>query len=253
MDISFKDWHKFINRLSAINNKAADEMRAWINKNGGYDNIPTNEVIDYAYALATKYGEASSSLAALMYDNVAILSDAAVPSAIPAATASYEDVAKSIQGSAKFSSSSDYIAEVVGRLVKQAGADTTLQNALRDGAQFAWIPNGDTCMFCLTLASRGWQYASRDAIKNGHAEHIHSNCDCTYAVRFNEKTNVKGYHPEEYREIWDSAEGVNSKEKINYLRREAYANNKDHINEQKRMAYAERKRRIEDADEMKLN
>ena len=45
-----------------------------------------------------------------------------------------------------------------------------LKNALRDGAEFAWVPNGDTCAFCMTLASRGWQRASKRAIKNGHAE-----------------------------------------------------------------------------------
>lgn len=27
-----------------------------------------------------------------------------------------------------------------------------LKNALRDGAEFAWVSNGDTCAFCMTLA-----------------------------------------------------------------------------------------------------
>ncbi|MBR4692904.1 MAG: hypothetical protein IKP17_09110 [Oscillospiraceae bacterium] len=38
------------------------------------------------------------------------------------------------------------------------------------------MPSGDTCAFCITLASRGWQKAGREAIKGGHAEHIHNNC-----------------------------------------------------------------------------
>lgn len=241
MDIAFKDWHRYINRLSSINKKAADEMRKWINANGGYANIPTDKVIDYAYALATKYGEASATLSAIMYDNVAQLSGAVVPAAVPASTSTYGEVAKAIQGSAKFSENVDYLSEVVGRLVKQAGADTTLQNALRDGAQFAWIPSGDTCMFCLTLGSRGWQYASKKAVNNGHAEHIHSNCDCTYAVRFNNDTNIKGYDPDAYLKIYEDADGYTSKEKINAMRREAYALNKKKINAQKRIAYAKRK------------
>ena len=253
MEIAFNDWRKFKNRLSAINKKAADEMSAWINKRGGYDNIPRDEILNYAYGLATKYGEASATLSALMYDAVADLSKASLPAAIPADTATFGEVSKAIQGAAKFSKNTDYLAEVVGRLVKQAGADTTLQNALRDGAQFAWIPSGDTCMFCLTLASRGWQYASKDAIKNGHAEHIHSNCDCTYAVRFNENTNVGGYNPDEYLRLYESADGYTSKDKINDLRRRAYAINKDKINEQKRISYAERVRRLEDADELNVN
>ena len=82
----------------------------------------------------------------------------------------------------------------VSRLVKPAGADTTLKNAIRDGAEFAWIPHGDTCAFCLMLASRGWQKAGKRTLKNGHAEHIHANCDCEYAVRFNASTTVLYYN-----------------------------------------------------------
>ena len=53
-----------------------------------------------------------------------------------------------------------------------------LKNAVRDGAEWAWVPHGDTCPFCITLASNGWQKASRKVLKGGHAEHIHANCDC---------------------------------------------------------------------------
>ena len=132
----------------------------------------------------------------------------------------------------------------VGRLVKRAGADTTLKNAIRDGAEFAWVPSGDTCAFCITLASRGWRRASEKALKGGHAEHIHSNCDCTYAVRFDGKSGVKGYDPEKYLATYEGAEGDTPKEKINALRRENYAAHKEEINARKRAAYAERKERM---------
>ena len=128
-------------------------------------------------------------------------------------------------------------------MVKQAGADTTLRNALRDGAEFAWVPAGDTCAFCLTLASRGWQRASKKAVKGGHAEHIHSNCDCTYAIRFDGKGGVAGYDPDKYRAMYDAAEGDTPREKINAMRRENYAEHREEINAQKRAAYAERKER----------
>lgn len=104
-------------------------------------------------------------------------------------------------------------------MTKQVGADTTLKNALRDGAQFAWIPSGDTCAFCITLASRGWQNVSKKTLRNGHAEHIHAHCDCQYAVRFDKNSNVEGYDPDKYLDMYYSAEGKNPKEKINSLRR----------------------------------
>ena len=137
------------------------------------------------------------------------------------------------------------MSEAIGRLVKMAGVDTVMQNALRDGAEWAWIPRGDTCAFCLTLASRGWQRASAKAIKNGHAEHIHANCECTYAVRFRSDQNVQGYDPEEYRKLYYSADGNTPDEKINSMRRVQYKINRDKINAQKREAYAERKEREE--------
>ena len=89
----------------------------------------------------------------------------------------------------------------------QVGADTTLKNAERDGAQFAWVPHGDTCAFCIALASRGWQYKSKKAMRNGHAEHIHAHCDCEYAVRFDGKSTVAGYDPDKYLEEYYDANG----------------------------------------------
>ena len=111
-----------------------------------------------------------------------------------------------------------------------------LKNALRDGAEFAWVPNGDTCAFCMTLASRGWQRASKGAIKNGHAEHIHANCDCTYAIRFDPEVNVEGYDPDAYLKAYRDAGSD-----VNELRRIHYAENRERINAQKRAAYAARK------------
>lgn len=133
----------------------------------------------------------------------------------------YDEVAKSVNGAKK--QSEKLIPSAVGRKVKQVGADTTLKNAMRDGAQFAWIPSGDTCAFCLMLASRGWQYMSKKALKNGHAEHIHANCDCQYAVRFDGKSTVQGYDPDKYLEMYESADGETWEEKVNSMRRIAYA------------------------------
>lgn len=227
MEISLKDWVYFRDMLRRLSDKATEEMMKWVRTNGGYANIPRNDIVAYAYALATKYGEASASLAADMYDTVALLSKASVPEAIVAETAQIGDVGKAINGALKYSEDLEYVSSVVGRLVKQVSQDTTLQNALRDGAEFAWIPAGETCAFCLTLASRGWQSASKNAIKNGHAEHIHANCDCCYAIRFNESTNVAGYHPEEYLKMYQSADGRTPTERINAMRREAYAKDKE--------------------------
>ena len=229
MNISLEEWAKYRDMLAKLSQKAADEFRdaVW-NKSGafggvGLAKIPRDDLIRYAHALVTKYGEASSELACEMHDAIALASKAKVAAAIPAETADMAEVGKTINGVLKTIEDPEAVSAVVGKMVKQAGQDTTLQNALRDGAQFAWIPAGETCAFCLTLAANGWQYASKDAIKGGHAEHIHPNCDCAYAIRFDEKTEVEGYNPEEYKKMYYSAEGRTPKEKINSMRREFYA------------------------------
>lgn len=219
-----KAWDAYVGKLAALDDKAAGEMRTFVQRNGYGD---VNSLIDYAYGLATKYGEGAAALAAEMYDSMAELEGVSVKPAEPAYTADYHTVAKTVQGVSDNSYNADMLGNSVGRLVKRAGADTMLKNAQRDGAQFAWIPHGDTCAFCLTLASRGWQYMSKNALKNGHAEHIHSNCDCTYAIRFRETDEVPGYDPEKYKEMYDNAQGRTPKEKINSMRREMYKEQKD--------------------------
>lgn len=239
MTIPDSIWNRYIEGLKKIDKEAGRKMFAYLAKNEWFRNRRTMQAaIDYAFALATAYGEAATSLACEMYDAVAYASGFGAAPAMPADTATYEEVAIAMTGTR---SNPNLMANAVGRLVKMAGADTTLYNAMRDGAQFAWIPAGDTCAFCITLASRGWQNISKKALKNGHAEHIHANCDCTYAVRFSERDNVAGYNPEEYEGMYYAADGNTPKERINYLRRDAYAKNKEKINAQKRSAYAKSK------------
>lgn len=230
MNISEKAWSEYVARLARLNQKAGQLMADYIAAHGTGD---TDALIAYAHALVTKYGEGSAELACQMYDALAAAAKAGVPAAEPAQTAAYSEVARMVQAT---KASLPQIQQGVSRLVKRAGADTTLKNALRDGAEFAWVPQGDTCAFCLTLASRGWQKASQAAIKGGHAEHIHANCDCEYAIRFDGASTVAGYDPEKYlKQYRDAGSDVNA------LRRVNYARNRERINAQKRAAYAARK------------
>ncbi len=182
------------------------------------------EFIYAAFNLSTKYGEAAAAIACEMYDAVGIASGMTLPAAEPAATATYNEVAKAVQGTMK-TGNAQTIAGSVSRLVKMAGVDTTMQNAIRDGAEWAWIPRGETCAFCIALASRGWQRASKKVLKGGHAEHIHANCDCTFAIRHDSSSNVAGYEPDKYLDMYNSTRGTPT-EKINAMRRAAYAEHK---------------------------
>lgn len=240
MQISAKTWNEYVTRLSRLNQKAGQLMREYIDAHGTAN---TDDLVAYAYGLVTKYGEGSAELACQMYEALAEAQGVYVPAAEPAETASYGEVARMV--SATKDQNPANLPNGVSRLVKRAGADTTLKNAVRDGAEWAWIPHGDTCPFCITLASNGWQKASQKLLKGGHAEHIHANCDCEFAVRFRSDTTVAGYDPEKYfRQYREAGSDVNAMRRIDYAAR------KDAINAQKRAAYAARK---EQAVLQKLN
>lgn len=231
MQITEKAWVEYITKMSQISQKAADLMQSWVQKNGLEND---KALLEYAYALSQHYGQAIGALSCQMYEATAAAQGVIVPTAEVADLPDYGEVAKAIKGTKR--QSPNNIPGTLARLVKQVGADTTLKNAERDGAQFAWVPHGDTCAFCITLASRGWQYRSKKALRNGHAEHIHAHCDCEYAVRFDGKSTVSGYDPDKYLEEYYDANGD-----INEMRRKRYAQNKDVINARKRELYASKK------------
>ena len=239
MQITAKTWNEYITRLSRLNQKAGQLMRQYIDTHGTGD---ADALITYAAALVTKYGEGSAELACQMYDALAEAANAGVPAAEPAEPADYGEVARMVNATKNQNPAN--LPNGVSRLVKRTGADTTLKNAVRDGAEWAWVPHGDTCPFCITLASNGWQKASSKVLKGGHAEHIHANCDCEFAIRFDHSTTVAGYDPEKYLKQYRDAGGD-----INKLRRVNYAANKERINAQKRAAYAERQKYLISAAE----
>ena len=51
MTISAQDWTRFTDRLAAVSNRAALELRRWVNAQGGLLNIERQRLIDYAFAL----------------------------------------------------------------------------------------------------------------------------------------------------------------------------------------------------------
>lgn len=262
MTISKESWVNYIDSLRKVNDKAANLMLEFMDlhrdADGLWNSIEARQaIIEYAYGISGKYGEAAAELTCEMYDTVGALSDVIIPAAVPAEVPTYADIAKAVNGVLKQTVDATMVASAVARQVKMVSVDTAMKNALRDGAQWAWIPHGDTCAFCLALAANGWQNASKKALKHGHAQHIHANCDCTYAVRFDTNTEVEGYNSDDYMEDFQKAlddqgidENVESlhyqqmnSEALNALRRENYARNSERINAQKRSAYEKRKER----------
>lgn len=234
MQITSTEWLDYVTRLSQINQKASELLNDYIQLHGTEDMYP---IIEYAYALVNRYGGASSELACQMYDQLAKLQNANVIGAVPADLPEMSDVARAINGT---KDKLNGPADAIGRLVKKSASDTMLQNAKRDGAEYAWINHGDSCVYCKYLSSFGWLHAN---LKNGnhYLGHIHNNCDCEFAVRFDGKSTVEGYDPEKFREEIENAKGDTIEEKLNSMRRKKYDEIKDDRNARRRALYAKNK------------
>ena len=64
--------------MSQISQKAADMLEAWISKHGTDDK---QALIDYAYSLTGRYGQAAGALACQMYEATAAAQGAVVQTA----------------------------------------------------------------------------------------------------------------------------------------------------------------------------
>lgn len=244
MEITTAQWNRYIGILRKLDDYAYDAFLSKMqdchllddfgNIVADIDDWGRKQLINSAYTIAAQSSEATAAVSAEMYSLMAEMQGKVIDVPELEPIPSIEDVAKTVNGVLKTSHNSNEMSSAVARLVKRTGVRTTRRNARRDRAEFAWIPSGDSCAFCLALASNGWQSVQ----SADHQEHIHANCDCTYAVRFDGVSNVEGYNPDEYRKEYYSADGSDPTEKINSIRRKYYDENKDKINAQKRAAYA---------------
>ena len=200
MQITSKEWLDYVTRLSKINKKASELLNEYIQRHGTEDMYP---IIEYAYSLVNRYGGASSELACQMYDQLAKLQNANVIGAVPADLPEMADIARAINGT---KDKLNGPADAIGRLVKKAASDTMLQNAKRDGAEYAWINYGD----------------------------------CEFAIRFDGESTVEGYDPDRLSKEIDDAEGETINEKLNSMRRKGYDEIKDDRNARRRELYAKK-------------
>lgn len=91
--------------------------------------------------------------------------------------------------------------------IKKSAGECVYRNGKRDPLKpkYARVPSGgETCRFCIMLASRGFVYHSEEAA--GENSHYHANCDCRIVPGFAGKTTIPGYDPDLYYDMWKHPE-----------------------------------------------
>lgn len=163
-------------------------------------------VRDFYPDLVEKYGEATAALAADHFESA---------TGLPATLVRAIDVDRTQADlgyalAPLFSGAGDLdgrLADLLDKLVKQAGRSTMFASVGDNGVRYVRVPWGDTCAFCLMLASRGDKYHTRDTaggdeFHGTEFDRFHGYCDCSIEpVRFDEDLEAlkqaAGYDPDE--------------------------------------------------------
>lgn len=248
-------WDAYNRAVEAQAGEAARRMRtflATLDFTGDYESkkAARDLAIEFFKELVGIYGDAAATLAADFYEELAEAAGEGVP---PAALV--EPAEGSMEGSVRYAACNlfgqqasvplfmDAVERSVRTFVKKMANDTMSANAVRDGAKhgvrFARVPTGpETCAFCITLASRGFVYASPETA--GEFDHYHDDCDCRVVAGFGDDAGVDGYDPEVYRDIYyrnvkyDEYGHVLVEDTLNSIRREMYPLAKDARNARRR-------------------
>ncbi len=160
--------------------------------------------------IAAKYGQASGTLAAELWEEIYRADTGKRASAI----LDSEDDAHLFEASSGYAFSGDAVdpdkavAHVMGTMNKAVNGHarrTMTRNTANHGGRYARVPTGDTtCAFCLMLASRGFVYHSAESA--GEFDSYHPHCDCQVVASFDEgASEIEGYDPDEYYAMYRAA------------------------------------------------
>ena len=202
-------------RVSKELKKAAiDEFMEYV-----YDGMTVDEMIDAATTVAVKYSYYGCELGAQWYD---LCSELAGIEADPAEydDPDYDDIrdhAKNrLDASGANAKPSEVFNSFLQDIVNESIRVTGYSNLWRDyerglaGGKWCRVPVGDTCAWCLMLASQGAWYLSEESATGPDPGHYHDGCDCR-AVFHADSESIAGYENlERYKKIYYDAENLRS-------------------------------------------
>lgn len=111
----------------------------------------------------------------------------------------------------------DTAQQLVADMIQSSARLTTQRNMRMDPVKPRWarVPQGETCEFCLMLASRGWVYWSEESARLGGGFHK-GHCDCKIVPSWG-KQALKGYDPgklyAQYKECADTVARLTTRER----------------------------------------
>lgn len=165
-----------------------------------YQGMTYDELIELASQLAGKYAMFGCELGAQWYDLCTELAGIqAEPAYVNPPT--YEELAERAMKAAEQYPElpvEHVLGEFLQNVIESSIRDTGTSNLQRDyerglcAGKWSRVPVGETCAWCLMLASQGAWYVSEESALGREAGHYHSHCDCK-AVYHSDPEQIYGY------------------------------------------------------------
>ena len=205
---SFNDITYLSSLEKQIINKAVTDFLQLVDADATHE-----EVMQLAYMVGQKYRLLSAELGAQWYEYCARLAGVEIE---PAELPEFDDepLFRHIDEAMSSEDVEKKATELFQNLVASSVRDTGHANLLREyergmsGARWARVPVGETCAWCLMLASQGAWYHSEETALGTSPDHYHDNCDCI-AVFFADANDIAAYDDlAKYKEMYYDADNA---------------------------------------------
>ena len=179
-------------------------------------NMSTDEVIELASAIAEQYGFLASELGAQWYDLCTRLANIDAEPAVlsDADSGSIRERAKSMTEKYSDKPRESVLNRFLQNEIQNSIRITGDANLWRDyerglcSGKWARVPVGDTCAWCLMLASQGAWYLSRESALGNNGSHYHDGCNCI-AVYHADANSIPNYsNLQRYKSMYYDAENA---------------------------------------------
>lgn len=199
--LSRSDLERYSQTNKALAEAAAtDFMKFWQLLDKTDPGIAYEEALAYAEYLIEHYGESAALNASELYEATNDVSNAAVSGSVKRPELERAIRFLVYEGTAQAAYA---VRNMLKKQVKSYAHETMMDNSRSDGIRFARVPVGETCAFCLMLASRGFEYYSEESAGKGSLNAFHDDCDCEI---IGSDQKIEGYDPDYlYKEIYKPA------------------------------------------------
>ena len=185
----------FAKVTSQLQEAAIDEFLEYVE-----DDMTAEDVAEIAYNLAMKYRMLGAELGAQWYDICAELAGVDVEPAYVEQTdaSSLEKRVRTATARTTPETTTEIFSKWLSNEITSSIRETGSNNLWRDykrgikGGRWARVPVGDTCAWCMMLASNGAWYVSEKTALGKTSDHYHANCNCV-AVYYADAETIGGY------------------------------------------------------------